>query len=132
MQQPTLNGVVKPADTIAKGPHVFNENTRKYVELPQQAFAEFPRVMYHETEDAKCANGKEEQVQMEAAGWRTKAFPPKVVAKETVTAAPADLALIVLQQQQELKAMSEQLAKLTNSAAATDEPKRTTKASKPE
>lgn len=120
MQPPMLNGVVKPADAIARGTHVYDEPTRKYKEV-EQKFQEFPRVMYHETEGEKNALDQNHMLSLESAGWRTIPFPPKP-AKETVTAAPADLAMIVLQQQQELKAMHEQLQSMMDAKA--DEPKR--------
>ena len=111
MPTPVLNGVLKPADQIARGPHVFNEATRKYEERPQ-TFSEYPRAMWnHEMRIQKDAISRQDQQAMESQGWSTKPFP-EVMAKETVTAAPADLALIVLQQQQTMTAMQKQLETL--------------------
>jgi hypothetical protein len=111
MQPPTLNGVVKPADQIARGPHVWNEATRKYEERPA-IFSEFPRAMWHETKGYAEAKDKNEQLKMQSEGWQTKPFPEKPKEKETIVAPAADLALIVLQQQQTMKAMQDQLEQL--------------------
>jgi hypothetical protein len=108
MQQPTLNGVLKPADVIARGPHVYDEATRKYKEVPA-VHSEFPRAMWHETKGYCEAKSRENLMKLEAEGWQTKPFPEKPK-KETVVAVSADLALIVLQQQQTMKDMQEKLA----------------------
>jgi hypothetical protein len=118
MQAPVFNGVLKPADVIARGPHVFNEATRKYEER-EQRYTEFPRAMWHATEGYQEAQSHEQMKHMEANGWQTKPFPAKVVAKETVVAPSADLALIVLQQQQTMKAMQEKLEKLESERPTT-------------
>jgi hypothetical protein len=109
MQPPMLNGVQKPADVIARGPHRYDEATRKYVELPQSAPSPYPRAMFHETLGASEAASPEQQRQMESERWKTTPFPPKPEKKENVVAPAADLALIVLQQQQTMKAQAEQM-----------------------
>ena len=111
MQPPILNGVVKPADVIAKGPHVYNEATRKYEERPI-VFKEYPRAMWHETEGYKEAQTSEDQLKMEAAGWQTHPFPEKPK-KETVVTSPVNLAEVLLQQELEMKALRAQLDSLT-------------------
>jgi hypothetical protein len=112
MQAPQLNGVQKPADVIARGPHKYNEATRKYEEIPFSV-SEYPRAMWHhEKRLYQEAHSKAEQDAMQAEGWQTKPFAEQVAQKETVTAAPADLALIVLQQQQTMNAMQEKLAQM--------------------
>jgi hypothetical protein len=118
MQQPTLNGVMKPADVIAKGPHVYNPATRKYEEKTP-IFSEYPRGMWHGALGYKDVLSLDEQKKLEADGWRTSPFPEKVVAKETVVTPAADLALIVLQQQQMLASMQNKLEELTASAPTT-------------
>lgn len=125
MELPTLNGVTKTAEAIAKGPHRWNEATRKYEEI-SPLMSEYPRAMWHEVLGYQAAGSRFEQDKLEAEGWQTKPFPEKPVAKETVTTPSGDLALIVLQQQQimqaqdqTLKAMQGKLDKLI-----TEEPKR--------
>jgi hypothetical protein len=113
-----LNGVQKPADAIARGPHRFDEATRKYVEI-QPTFSEYPRAMWHATEGEGLAESKAQQVHMEANGWQAKPFPAKPVAKETVTAPAADLALIVLDQQRVMRQMQEKLEQLEASQPTT-------------
>lgn len=98
-----MNGVQKPSDVIAKGPHVYVEAEHKYREVPASR-SEFPRAMYHETEGYMEANSKDHQEILETRGWQTNPFPVKP-AKESPVAAGADLSLIVLQQRQ---AMDEQ------------------------
>jgi hypothetical protein len=111
MAQPVLNGVLKPADVIARGSHFYNEATRKYEERPQ-TFSEFPRAMWHETEGYREALSPEQMKHMESLGWQKKPFPEKPK-KETILAPAADLALIVLQQQQQMQAMQAELQKLS-------------------
>ena len=111
MQTPTLNGVLKPADVIAKGPHFFNEATRKYEER-MPAFTEYPREMYHADLDAVEATSREHQAQLESQGYRTTAFPANP-AKEPVSAVPVDYAALILSQQQQMAAMQAQIAALT-------------------
>ena len=119
MPTPILNGVLKPADVIAHGPHIFNEATRKYEER-QSVTTEYPRAMWHHgTRQYAEAQSREQQNKMGAEGWSTKPFPEQVVAKDTITTPPADLALIVLQQQQmmaaqavQMETMQQELAKL--------------------
>jgi hypothetical protein len=111
MQQPTLNGVMKPADVIAKGPHVYNPATRKYEEKTP-IFSEYPRGMWHQTLGYKDVLSLDEQKKLQAEGWRTSPFPAPAVAKETVVAPAADLALIVLQQQQMLASMQKKLEEM--------------------
>lgn len=112
MQTPTLNGVLKPADVIAKGPHVFNEATRKYEERSPTSPQPYPREMYHPDLDAVEATSNEHQSQLEAQGYRTTAFPAKP-AKEPVSAVPVDYAALILSQQQQMLAMQQQIAALT-------------------
>ena|SRR5579863_8392577 len=116
MQPPTLNGVVKPADVIARGPHIYNEATRKYEERAP-IYSEFPRAMWHETDGYKEAHSREEQLKMEGAGWQTKPFPEKP-AKDTVVASPVNLAEVLLTQELEMKQLKQQLAALTEKPKA--------------
>jgi hypothetical protein len=110
MSHPTLNGVEKPADQIARGPHVYDEATHKDRETPQ-TFSEYPRAMWHQTKGYAEALSREQQAHMESEGWSKTPFPT-AAAKETVLAQSNDLAMIVLQQSQMLSAMQEKLAKL--------------------
>jgi hypothetical protein len=114
MQQPTLNGVQKPSDVIAKGPHRFNEGTRKYEEVPA-LFPEFPRAMWHATKGYCEASSKDHQAVLESEGWQSKPFPEKIVAKkEDVVPASGDVAAIVVQQMKEMQLMREQMQALQN------------------
>lgn len=117
MELPTLNGVTKTAEAIAKGPHRWNESTRKYEETTPLR-SEYPRAMWHQELGYVAAGSRTEQDKLESEGWQTKPFPEKPVAKDTITAPAADLALIVLQQQQTMQAMQDKLDRLT------EEPKR--------
>jgi len=111
--EPILNGVQKPADVIARGSHIYDEATRKYKEVPYvPSEHEYPRVMFHATEGEIFAQSREHELKLAEEGWRRNAYPAKV-AKDTVTTPPADLALIVLAQQQQLQAMQDKLAKLS-------------------
>ncbi len=113
MQPPQLNGVEKPADAIARGPHVYDPATRKYKEV-QQTFSEYPKAMWqHETRKYKEAQSRDEEMELKSAGWQAKPFP-EIVAKpkETVVAPSANLAEIILQQQQAMNKMQEQLEQL--------------------
>lgn len=116
MQTPTMNGVQKTAEAIAHGPHVFNQATRKYEEIAP-IFAKYPRAMFHPDLDALEATSPENQAKMESEGWRTTPFPAKV-AKETVMAAPVDLASIILEQQQEMKKLQARFDELSAPVAA--------------
>jgi hypothetical protein len=118
MAQPVLNGVEKPADQIARGPHVFDEATRKYKELPQ-AFSEFPRAMWHQTLGYKEAGSREQKLQMESEGWSTSPFPAVATAKETTQTQAGDLAMIVLRQAEQMQKMQEQIAALTANSPTT-------------
>lgn len=100
-----FNGMQKPADVIAKGPHVYDEATRKYKEAPS-IFSEYPRAMWNDDGGYIEARSLEHRKELEAKGWKI-VQPPVKVAKENVQAPAADLALIVLQQQQEMKRLTE-------------------------
>lgn len=116
MQTPTMNGVQKTAEAIAHGPHVFNQATRKYEEIAP-IFSTYPRAMFHPEHDSVEVSSPESQAKLESEGWRTTAFPTKV-AKETVMAAPVDLASIILEQQQEMKKLQARFDELSAPVAA--------------
>jgi len=136
MQAPNLNGVQKPADVIAHGPHRFNEATRKYEEIQNPPFYEYPKAMWHETEPYVEATSRAQEQELTAKGYRTKPFPPKAAAKDTTVVPAADLAMIVLQQNltmqeqaRQMETMQQELARLTANLPTTapaipEEPKR--------
>lgn len=99
-----LNGVQKPADMIARGPHEYIEAEHKYREKPA-TFKEYPRAMWHDDGGYTEAVSKDNQTALEAQGWSSKPFPVKV--PQAVQAQGTDLALILLQQQQEMNKLKE-------------------------
>jgi hypothetical protein len=138
VQQPNFNHVQKPADVIARGPHVFDEASHQYKEIGTYQPSEhvYPRAMFHQDLPDSTANSLAEQREMEAQGWSVKpsAAKPK---KETVVTPSADLALIVLQQQQMMQQMKEKLEALeekqpTTAPAIADGPRRPGRPAKPE
>jgi hypothetical protein len=120
MAVPVLNGVQKPADVIAKGPHIFDEATRKYKEIPQ-TFSEFPRAMWHQTLGYKEAQSREQKLHMESEGWSLTPFPAKV-AKELIMAQSGDLAMIVLQQQATMQQQAELLQQMQEKLQSLSQP----------
>ena len=108
--EPMMNGVLKPADAIARGPHKYNEATRKYEEI-SGGWPHYPVMMFHADGSSCEAMDARHEAKLEKDGWQTKPFPAKP-AKETVVAPSADLALIVLQQMQTMKEMGDKLAAL--------------------
>jgi hypothetical protein len=106
MQQ--LNGSVKPNDVIAKGPHVYDEATRKYIEKAA-VVNEYPRAMW-KVDGSYCeAQSKDHFEVLEMQGWKTK--PPKVQPK-TEVAPNVDLTSILLQQQALIEQQGKQIAQL--------------------
>jgi hypothetical protein len=112
MPVPVLNGVEKPADVIARGRHVFDESTRKYKEVFDPP-SEFPRAMWHQQLGYKEAQSREQKQQMEAEGWSITPFPSMAVVQPGPAVGSNDLALIVLQQAQQLQKMQEELQRLS-------------------
>lgn len=104
-----LNGSEKPADVIARGPHIYIPAEHKYKEAPGM-ITEFPREMFHETLGCKAANSKEEMTALESQGYRKQAYPAKPVAAESA-AVGVDLSLMILQQQQQMQKQNEIIEK---------------------
>jgi hypothetical protein len=105
-----MNGVQKPADVIARGPHVYVESERKYKEA-SPVVSPWPRAMWHEDGGYTEARSLPHQKELEGKGWKTQPFPPKPVAAAAMPQS-ADLAMIVLQQQQVLEQQARQIAQL--------------------
>jgi hypothetical protein len=110
MQEPTMNGVLKPADAIARGPHVFDEATKKYKEV-SGPWPHFPVIMFAADGTSCEALNENHQRTLVGEGWNLKPFPSKPAKETTVIPAP-DLAMIILQQQETMKLMQDKLASL--------------------
>jgi hypothetical protein len=117
MQEPMMNGVLKPADAIARGPHKYNEATRKYEEI-SGGWPHYPVMMFHADGSSCEAIDARHEAKLEKDGWQTKPFPAKPAKETTVIPAP-DLALLVIEQMQAMNKMQEKIAALESKQPTT-------------
>jgi hypothetical protein len=102
-----LNGVQKPADVIARGPHVYVEAEHKYKEAPQQ-FREYPRALYHVEKGYIEAQSLEQEQSLKAEGWQRNpivAKPIQEAPKPTDASVVESLSKLVEQQARQITSM---------------------------
>lgn len=104
-----MNGTLKPADAIARGPHIYLEAEKKYKETPYTMQA-FPRELYHQTEPPLIVNNDLEMEGAIARGFQKAAFPAKPLQPESASVG-IDLNLLVLQQIQKMDKQNELIEK---------------------
>ena len=115
--EPMMNGVLKPADAIARGPHKYNEATRKYEEI-SGGWPHYPVMMFHADGSSCEAMDARHEAKLEKDGWQTKPFPAKPAKETTVIPAP-DMALLLLQQMQMIDTMKDKIASLESKQPTT-------------